>query len=484
MLSIWLTSKVRTRSHLTQEEQVWMAIKISVSLSDAPTVPLRAIVPGEEPSPLVLSGEEKEREEKAPPDDDSGAVEWEPKNAHHPKSNFCITVQLGRLLSNEEVTAIKDTFNGRIVEIEARLRLDKVGYMTFQAEQGETGNTHLQMYMEIKGTAHKFTKITKLLQFMFKRNGHIGVRKGSAKEAKEYCEKEDTQIRDPILEAPLWNYSFGVWKEKEQGKRTDLDAMYAKVKAGATMQECMDDNPRTVQQAWRVLEAGVAKFRKDKAYKNATDINKKKEARDALIVEQYELGVISEAESLALMDERVEGAREWWVMHGTSGGGKSHAAVTRCGEYEYNEEAMEQMIHFQTDEGFANTGNPNARTVFADEMDKATGVNWRLMLALADSHVCEQKQKGTNTFTYSHDLLITAGNKHPREWLPQTPEILRRITRVYEFTMTYNQARLRKCSPYKMILVTPALRAKWLKEGGWKEGGKQTMARMRAEAPE
>lgn len=106
--------------------------------------------------------------------------------------------------------------------------LTHLRYGVFQLEQGENGNNHYQVYLE-------FTQ-GKRFEYIKERfpTAHIETRKGTRKQAREYCMKIDTQLSPPV--------EIGEWKE-EQGKRTDLQDIYEKIKDGWTDAELLEEYP-------------------------------------------------------------------------------------------------------------------------------------------------------------------------------------------------------------------------------------------------
>lgn len=93
-------------------------------------------------------------------------------------------------------------------ELDMQLSKDCVKYAIFQYERGKTrGTDHFQGYVTFQyGKTFKTAK-----EFLGER-AHLEVARGSAKQNKDYCSKEDTRIDGP------WEYGT----LPEQGKRTDL----------------------------------------------------------------------------------------------------------------------------------------------------------------------------------------------------------------------------------------------------------------------
>lgn len=446
------------------------------SQSTLPTVPLRAeSPPAVAMSPLNLAAESKDELSY----DDQVALELKSNEAHasypsktNPVTDFCVTLGFGKDATMDMVMAIKAKFNepermNKFIKgkdgCEAKLK-----FITWQLEAGaDTGFLHLQTFMTVKAKNQRNTMAVKFFKLHLPEavSCFVGVRKGTVEEAIDYCEKGDTQVR--LGDDKAWEFTWGERPVTCQGKRTDIKTLVDSIKGGASMAQLREELPQQMCRMDRFAQSAIS----DRDYKIAQQMtverNKRKTALLERLKRELDTGLITKAQALEAAAERMEGDREWWVFWGKSGGGKTHAAYTRCGARSY-EEGLTKVCLYTINEDFANTLVSAADTIFIDEMDKATaradGVHPRLLLNLADTHVATQKQKGTAPHIYQHDLLITAGNTHPRQWLPQTPEILRRITRVYKFVKTFDEAFLDGTPAYEMTIVTNALREKWVEE--------------------
>lgn len=126
--------------------------------------------------------------------------------------NFCFTLNNPTLSPDELVTKLSD---------DARVR-----YAIFQHERGATGTPHYQGYVEL----------TKQLRFataknIINGNPHIEKRRGTQKQAIEYCRKEDSRIDGP--------WELGT--PRKQGARTDLQETMQKILAGTTVEELQEE---------------------------------------------------------------------------------------------------------------------------------------------------------------------------------------------------------------------------------------------------
>lgn len=100
-------------------------------------------------------------------------------------------------------------------------------YAVYQHEEGEEGTPHFQGYAEFKGarTLSWFKQLTGL------ERAHIEPRRGSGAQASNYCMKE------PRIDGP---YEWG--EMKEQGKRSDLEAIRRELDENKPMKRIAEDH--------------------------------------------------------------------------------------------------------------------------------------------------------------------------------------------------------------------------------------------------
>src|SRR5690554_1300127 len=103
-------------------------------------------------------------------------------------------------------------------------------YCVFQREKGEKEKTeHIQMYIEFSKPV-RFEKMKKLFP-----KAHIEKRRGTRKQARNYCMKEDSRVGQVI--------EIGEWVDN-QGKRTDLDNITDMIFAGENEESIMYAYPK------------------------------------------------------------------------------------------------------------------------------------------------------------------------------------------------------------------------------------------------
>ena len=95
-----------------------------------------------------------------------------------------------------------------------------VQYIVFQQEVGENGTAHLQGYVEFH-SGRTFDRLKRVFP-----RAHFERRHGTAKQASEYCKKQNT--RKPGTQP----YESG--QISSQGRRTDLEHVRATIQSGAT----------------------------------------------------------------------------------------------------------------------------------------------------------------------------------------------------------------------------------------------------------
>lgn len=97
-------------------------------------------------------------------------------------------------------------------------------WCNWQLECGETGNIHVQAYLELR-VKKTFTNVVQFFVRAGWPHPHVEARKGTREEARRYCEKDDeTRLAGP--------WSRGEWHAGGQGARSDLHEAVAAMKEG------------------------------------------------------------------------------------------------------------------------------------------------------------------------------------------------------------------------------------------------------------
>ena len=87
-----------------------------------------------------------------------------------------------------------------------------IRYACGQLEVGESGTRHIQGYIELKRPA-RLSAMRKLLA-----GAHFEARRGTRDQARDYCRKEETAVKDS-------QWEIGNWDLGGQGKRNDIVAI-------------------------------------------------------------------------------------------------------------------------------------------------------------------------------------------------------------------------------------------------------------------
>jgi len=126
------------------------------------------------------------------------------------------------------------TLNNYTDDEVANLRLLPGGgalkYLVFQFEIGENGTHHVQGYAYAKDA-----KSLASWKTLISPRSHIERARGTPEQCRDYCTKEET--RQPGTEPFIWG------ELPEQGKRTDLDGVFALIKEGKSESEILEADP-------------------------------------------------------------------------------------------------------------------------------------------------------------------------------------------------------------------------------------------------
>ena len=128
---------------------------------------------------------------------------------------------------------------GGDVKVEAVLRAcADVRYACGQREVGGVNGTeHDQFYVEFS-TTYTLSAVRGLLP-----RAHWEVRRGTKREARDYCRKEETRVPDTQWEIGVWVNNRG----GRQGAREDLAVIQRRLAEGRTVAEIYEEYPRLLQ---------------------------------------------------------------------------------------------------------------------------------------------------------------------------------------------------------------------------------------------
>ncbi len=131
----------------------------------------------------------------------------------------------------------------------------KHSYIVIGLEVGENGTPHLQIYVEF-ANSRSFKAVHKEFH-----NGHIETRKGTAKQAADYCKKGE-QPKDEWhkegCDGPNWGLNAIVHEDgtiSKQGKRKDINLVVESIIDGEmTVDEIIMTNPNDYARFGRTLD--------------------------------------------------------------------------------------------------------------------------------------------------------------------------------------------------------------------------------------
>jgi len=113
--------------------------------------------------------------------------------------------------------------------------LEKLDYVIFQKEAcPTTGRIHLQGYAECKSQL-TIKQFKKALNTEVNPSG-VQRRRGTQKQAIEYCSKEESRIAGPFI--------FGTPKRFTERERTDLNSVAEAIENGASLSDIAEQNPK------------------------------------------------------------------------------------------------------------------------------------------------------------------------------------------------------------------------------------------------
>lgn len=243
-------------------------------------------------------------------------------------------------------------------------------YAIWQREKGESGTEHLQGYAE-------FTKPLSLssIKKIVGNGAHIEKRRGTRVQAREYCRKEDTRIAGP--------WEFGEWRDKAQGKRTDVETVMECLDAGKTEQEIMEEFPNE----W---------------------------AKNYRLIDRYN----------RLKPKKRNSRTEFHVFIGDPGTGKSKAMMKQCPE------------GFWKPSGKWFDGYNGVDPLCLDEIDQQD-LSIGLLLKMADRYPLRVEQKG-GFIDFCPKIMLATSNLAIEEWFPKiAPCTLRALMRRIDSITTF-----------------------------------------------
>ena len=233
----------------------------------------------------------------------------------------------------------------------------KIEYLVCQVER--VAHVHIQGYIQLRNNSP--------LSALKKINAaaHWEVRRGTHAQAKDYSKKEESRVNGP--------WELGNEKDS-QGKRNDLEAIGALVKAKKTNNEILEE-----------VGAGASKFAKHIQWLRFTT---------------------TEAES----DRQLQGVKVI-TLYGPTGTGKTYAAVNYiAGNKDYY--ICEAPSHSTSKVWF--DGYEGQTCLILDDF-AGSFCSFRFILRLLDKYKLKVEVKGGHAWAVWTTVVITS-NSHPAEW--------------------------------------------------------------------
>ncbi len=255
-----------------------------------------------------------------------------------------------------------------------REKLD-IRYIVLQRECGKNGTVHQQGFLQL----NKRVRITALKKVSPR--AHWEVRKGSPKQASDYCQKEEGRLDGP--------FEWGTMKTNKPGRRSDLVNLAALINGGARISEVRDSMPEMLL--------------------------------------RYSRGISALIRSQPL---KMRGIPDVTLLYGPTGCGKTRHVFDQFidGLHKLWTSNLDGGLWFDRYDGHA--------SVLLDDFGGAlTGFKLAAVLRLFDRYPVSAPVKADYTNWNPESIYVTT-NYHPREWYKwgfrecQYPALKRRFNRV------------------------------------------------------
>lgn len=251
------------------------------------------------------------------------------------------------------------------------VELPNFKYVVFQLEKGDNGTKHYQGYLELE----KNIRLGGLKAF--NSAFHWEKRRGTQKEARDYCMKEDSRLEGP--------FEYGEFEPTKQGKRNDLLAL----------REGLLQRRKTLNQAVRKCE------------------------------NNQQLSFVLKLSAYVPLSNEYKKKQVYWLW-GKTGTGKTKTAMLSCPP----EDTWISKMDSQWFDGYSGQGY-----VIIDEF---RGRNWKydVMLQLLDGYEMSVPIKGGFTRWHPHTIYITCPYPPDEVYFGQLAlhgsidQLLRRITEI------------------------------------------------------
>jgi hypothetical protein len=261
---------------------------------------------------------------------------------------------------------------------------ENITYLVYQMEETKEGKRHIQGYVEFKQNI----SLKRVKEIFGDPTLHCEPRRGTAKEASDYCQKEDSRVMDPVI----------IGQISRQGTRSDIAKMY----------ELLKKDKKTPMQVCEIMPGTYMKYYKavDRVY---NDIQSQQEG-------QYKEVSVH-------------------ILYGEAGAGKTR--------YVYDKHGPENVYRLCQGNGdnIWFDGYTQQKILIID--DYYGWIKYSKFLQLIDNYKIRLSVKGGTTYSDWDTVYITSNNA-PETWYKNmglTPAMSRRFKTINKLTISEKKVR-------------------------------------------
>lgn len=240
---------------------------------------------------------------------------------------------------------------------------EKMHYLVYQEEIGDSGTYHFQGYCEFK----EQISLNPAKALLGGEGVHLSRRDGTAQQAADYCKREFNKDGTDKRVAHTEPYEFG--EPKEQGKRIDLELFKDQVMAGKRKRDMIDEHFTII--------ARYPKF-----YDQLTMMNRPKRSEELVVT----------------------------LLIGETGLGKTRAVMDK-----YGEDPDFFVAPLNNGTMWYDTYDGHTKVLLDDFSGAASHISLCSLLRLLDRYPVLVPTKGSHTWWLPNEVFITT-NILPKDW--------------------------------------------------------------------